>query len=146
MLAEDQVAKFERPPERLTIQCGGSEKVLFMSFARLNNCLRAIEDPDRLPVMMIDPDVSDLIIRLMLAPTPTTDPREVQIGEEDMSMDTIDDILLWVRDHLSAFFLKRFQQVGAQLAKMEPEAARLVSSLTGSAGSTSNEPPAGPST
>lgn len=135
-----------RPDERLTVTFRGQSRELFFSFARQNSCLRAVNDPDRLATIMLDPDASEAIIRIMLAEKGGSGEQfEVELGETDISMEDYDKILTWVLDHLTYFFMKRFQGLGNQAKALGPEADRLVSSLTGSANSTSSEASAGPS-
>lgn len=142
-MADD--TNIERPQDRIKIMVGEVERELFMSFQRLNNCLALLSDPDNLPSLMIDPFLGDAILRTMVAETPSTPVDTVEVAEGAISMDDYDKVLLWVRDHLSHFFLKRFQQLGEQAKKLEPAAERLVSSLTGSQASSSSAPSAGPS-
>lgn len=138
--------KLDRPNDRLTITFQGQSRELFMSYRRQNNCLRALGDADNLVTLTLNPDMSEAMLKIMLAPTADTSLYDVELGEDDMSMDDIDKTLVWVRDHLAYFFLKRFQQIGQQANQLEPLAGHLRSSLLGSASSISSEPSAGPST
>lgn len=117
-----------------------------MSYLRLNACLRVLGDADRLANIMIDPDTVEGLLKVMLADkVDQLAFLEMELGEADMSQDVVDEILIWVRDHLAYFFMKRFQQLADQGQKLGTVADHLKSSLTGSGPSTFNGAPAGPS-
>lgn len=136
----------DKPSDYLTVTFRKERRELFMSFLRLNSCLRLLGEPERLATVMIDPDMTESIMRVMLAEK--AGPGEYldfELGEMDVPPEDVDKILIWVRDHLSYFFMKRFQQLGDQALQLGPVAEALKSSLLGSESSTSSEAAAGPS-
>jgi hypothetical protein len=122
----------ERPGDYLEVEYKKQPKKLFMSFMRLNSCIRVLGDPDRLPVMAIDPDISENILATLLADKPN-DGLNLELGEDDISTDDSDKMLGWAQSHLSFFYLKRFHQMGTQAKALEPLAEHLKLSLSGSA-------------
>lgn len=137
----------DRPSDRLAIEYKGEAKTIFMSYARLNNCLRMLGDPNRLMAITLDPDLSEDMLKAVLCPTiEVGEVLNFVIGEDDVTMETAETILGWVQDQLSYFFMKRFQLLTEKNKQLEPLAARLQSSLNGLGTSSSNEPSAGPST
>lgn len=137
--------ELKAPDSRLTVTYRGEQRELFMSFLRMNSCLRMLGEPERLSVMLLDPDTCELMLRVVLAEKGQTG-RDVELQDDDLSDEDVDRILLWVQEHLTYFFMKRFQQLGDKTRALEPIAQRLKSSLVGSEVSSSSEPSAGPST
>lgn len=136
----------EKPDDRLTVNYKGEDRSLFMSYLRLNSCLRVLGDPERLGSLLLDPDLGESVIRVMVAPKGGAGEMfDVELEEEDLSGEDCRRIIDWVQDHLSYFFLSRFQETGKKFELLEPVAAALKSSLTGFDVSTSSEPSAGPS-
>lgn len=134
-----------RPRERLEVTYKGEKKVLFFSFQRQNSCIRILGEPDALPMMLLDPNICEAVLAVMLAPTASPGASlEFEVSEDDLDYADVELILEWVQEHLSYFFMKRFQQLGIASQKLEPLAAALKSSLIGSADLSSNEPSAGP--
>lgn len=139
--------ELKRPDDRLTIMHQGKERELFMSFLRKNSCIRVLGEFDRLPTMLLDPNISEMVLQVMLAEKAGPGQLfEHELKEDELSADEVDRILLWVHEHLTYFFMMRFQQLGEQTKELGPVAERLKSSMTGSPVSSSNEASAGPST
>ncbi|MGH6957625.1 MAG: hypothetical protein ACREEW_13250 [Caulobacteraceae bacterium] len=136
----------DRPSDRLTIHYKGEPRDLFMSYQRLNSVLRVVGHASNLPNLMVDPDVGEGIIRVMVAAKGSPEGMfDVELEEGDLSMDDFDKILMWARDHVTSFFVKRLQQTGDYAKTLEPMMTALKSSLTGLAPSSSSEVAAGPS-
>lgn len=121
-------------PDKLQVTYKGEQRTLFMSFLRQNSCLRVIGNPTNLATLMIDPDMSENVLRIMVAPKGGMGEMfEVELGDEDLSAADVDAILLWVQRHLTAFFMKRFQQASEAAKELEPVMKDLASQPTGSA-------------
>lgn len=131
-----------RPNERLSIQYKGEDRELFMSYLRLNQCVRVLGSPQDLPTMMLDPDTIETMLAVALADGPLKD---FELQHDDLTHEAVDAILQWVQDHLVYFFMKRFQQLVEHKQQLEPAAQALKSSLLGSGASTSSAAAAGPS-
>ena len=113
----------EPPADRLTIKYKGESRELFMSFMRQNALLRYVDNPTTILTIGIDPDLSEAVIRAML----------------------VEKITDWVSEHLTYFFMKRFQSMAERGKRLEPIAKALQLSVAGSGGSGSETAPAGPS-
>jgi len=138
--------EIKEPSSHLTIPYNGEERELFMSFLRLNSILRFIEDPNRVILMTIDPDLVENVLRILLAPKGGAGEMfNFELDEEAIPMEDVDKVLNWAQDHLTYFFMKRFQEVAVKAAQLEPIAKRLQSSLPGSEASSSETASAGPS-
>jgi hypothetical protein len=120
--------------DKLEITFQGKKRELFMSYLRQNSCLRVIGNPQNLASLLVDPDLSENILRVMLAEKGGAGAMfEVELDENDLSGEDIDRILLWVQRHLTAFFMKRFQQAQASAKELEPAIKALESQAGGSA-------------
>lgn len=135
-----EVAKSPEP--RLTIKFKDTEKELFMSYQRLNSCLRILGSPDNVAVMLIDPDLCEQLLGTLLSPKAND---FIELDEMDVSTEDYDRIVIWAQEHMTDFLLKRFQQIGQTAAALEPKAKDLLSQHLGSLASNSNAPSVGPS-
>lgn len=139
-------ANIPKPSDHLTVTYKDQSRELFMSFLRLNSCVRILGEPERLSTMLIDPDLAEAALRVMLAEKGGAGEQfDITLEDGDLSNEDVDKILLWVNEHLAHFFMKRFQQLGLQVKELGPTAQALKSSLLGSDDSTSSEASAGPS-
>lgn len=88
-----------RPDDRLKVTLQSGERELFMSMTRLNACVRLVGDVGSVPGMMVDPDLSELAVKTMLAPK-AEDAYALELAEDEIGPDAWDAVLLWVQDHL----------------------------------------------
>ena len=104
-----------------------------MSFLRQNAVLRVIGEPENMGAMLIDPDVTEMILRIFLAAKPSlTDAADMELTEDALDTETVENILAWVQEHMTYFFVKRFQLVSNQQAALKPLADNLKSLQSGS--------------
>lgn len=122
-----------KPNDRLTVRAFGEQRELFMSFLRQNAVLRVIGEPENMGAMLIDPDVTEMILRIFLAAKPSlTDAADMELTEDALDTETVENILAWVQEHMTYFFVKRFQLVSNQQAALKPLADNLKSLQSGS--------------
>lgn len=139
--------ELKRPNPRLEITFQGAPRVLFMSYLRQNSCLRVLGDPENLQAILVDPNISEMVLQVMLAKNAGAGEMfDTKLNEEDLEYEEVDRILKWVMEHLTYFFMTRFQMLGDQTKQLGPMVTRLQSSLIGSELSSSSEASAGPST
>lgn len=125
--------ELDKPSDHLVVTFRGQRRELFMSFLRLNSCVRMLGEPDRLATIMLDPDMAEAVIKIMVAEKGGAGEQfDVELADTDLSGDDVEAVLLWVRDHLAHFFLKRYQQLGEQAKQLAPVTEALRSSLLGS--------------
>ena len=134
----------EPPADRLTIKYKGESRELFMSFMRQNALLRYVDNPTTILTIGIDPDLSEAVIRAMLVEK-ISDIHDFNLEEGDVSNEDAEKITDWVSEHLTYFFMKRFQSMAERGKRLEPIAKALQLSVAGSGGSGSETAPAGPS-
>ena len=136
----------KRPEPRLKITFKGEPRVLFMSYLRQNSCLRVLGEPENLQAVLVDPNISEMVLQVMLAEKAGAGKMfETALNEDDLEYEDVDRILEWVMEHLTYFFMRRFQMLGEQTKNLGPTVTRLQSSLNGSELSSSSEASAGPS-
>lgn len=134
----------EPPKDRMTVKYKGADKELFMSFMRQNALLRYVDDPTRVMMIGVDPDLSEALLRVMLAEK-ITDIHDFELEEGDLSNQHSEEIIEWVSEHLTYFFMKRFQSMADRGRRLEPIAKALQSSVAGLDNSGSGTASAGPS-
>lgn len=132
------------PNDRRTFVVNKEDLKVFMSFQRLNSLLRVLEDANNLPLITVDPDLSEACMRVLLSPTQAGQ-FDIKIDEYEIESDVADEMILWCQDHLTSFFIKRLQQMDKQNGQLGPMVKDLQSSLLGSPNSTSAPASAGPS-
>lgn len=135
-----------KPDDHLTITHNGAERVLFMSYLRKNSILRFVDNPTQIMWMASEPDLIENVTKIMLSPKAGPGGMfEHELTEEEISEDDVQKIMSWVQDHLTYFFMQRFQQMAEKGHALEPVAKGLQSLSNGSVGSNSETPSAGPS-
>lgn len=140
----------ELPADRLTIHYGigdeRAEKTLFMSFLRQNSLLRFIDSPVDVINLKVNPDLCENVLRILLADKGGPGKMmEFELDEDAIDGADVDRILDWVQDHMTYFFMKRFQEMADKSRVLEPIAKALQSSSAGSEPSPSPKASAGPS-
>lgn len=139
------------PEDRLIIGYGEpdadgkrEDKTLFFSFLRQNVLLRFIEGPPQVINMRADPDLCEVVLKVLLAEKGGAGKSlDVELDEDAISGDDVDRVISWVQDHMTHFFMKRFQEMAQRAAALEPAAKALQSSALGSAPSGSPTASAG---
>ena len=135
----DEVAEMtlpSRPEDKITIVFAGEPREIFMSFLRLNSLLRVVDEAPRVVMITVDPDLGEMVLRALLVEKPGADMFDFVLEEGVISNEAVERLQMWAQDHLTYFFMKRFQQIGQTAAKLEPLAKALQSSAPGSAPST----------
>lgn len=136
-----------QPNDRITITHNGEPRELFMSWLRKNSILRFVDNPTQIIWLSSEPDLIENVMRIMLAPKAGAGGMfEHELTEEEVNEDDVQRVMAWVQDHLTYFFMKRFQDMAERGKVLEPIAKGLVSSVNSSTDSTSTTPSAGPST
>ncbi|AKU43547.1 tape-measure chaperone [Caulobacter phage Seuss] len=136
-----------KPEDYLTITHNGEPRELFMSYLRKNSILRFVDNPTQIVWLSSEPDLIENVMRIMLSPKAGAGGMfEHELTEEEVSEDDVQRIMNWVQDHLTYFFMKRFQDMADRGKLLEPIAKDLLSSVGSSNSSTSETPSAGPST
>lgn len=121
----------EKPLDRLDVIYKGAPLEIFMSFMRLNKLLRIIEGPQDVVMLALNPDASEMIIKVLVCPVKERFDL-IEIEETDVGQEDYEIMLSWVQDHLTYFFMKQFQAASAKGNALEPLAKGLLSSSVGS--------------
>ena len=120
------------PADRKTFTINGAPVPIFMSFQRLNSLLRILETAERLPLITVDPDISEPCMRVLLSKD-TAGQFAVDLDTYEIENATYDLMITWCQEHLIHFFTKRLGEMVSQNTSLEPVVKGLQSSLTGSA-------------
>jgi len=105
--------------DRLTITFRGEAKELFMSFKRLNQCVRVVGNGEDFAGVVTDPDTAELLVQVLLAEK-GQNPIEVELDEEDMSREDFEAIVSWTTEHLIGFFVTKFQEAVGRADQLKP--------------------------
>lgn len=136
-----------QPDDRILITHNGEQRELFMSYLRKNSILRFVDNPTQIIWLSSEPDLIENVMRIMLSPKAGPGGMfEHELTEDEVNEEDVQRVMNWVQDHLTYFFMRRFQDMAARGKVLEPIAQSLVSSINSSAASNSTTPSAGPST
>lgn len=105
--------------DRLKIKFAGEEKELFMSFMRLNSCIRATGNGEEFAGVIADPDQGELLLKIMLAEK-AQNALDVELDEDSLTPADYDKVLQWISEHLTSFFVNKLKEVQARAADLEP--------------------------
>lgn len=117
------------------ITVNGKDREILMSFGLLNEMTRIVQDPSRIGLMAIDPDLREEILYALLATRkPSGKVLEKLADIDDIEADYLDieKLLAWAMEHTLAFFVRLLQSATTAAEKERTQMAGLVSSLTGS--------------
>lgn len=118
--------------DKLTVKFRGEDRILFASYLRLNSWLRVVGNAGNIPNILVDPDLSENILRVALAEKGGAGEMfSFELVEGDVSNEDADRILFWAQDHLTDFFMRRLQKINENAAELEPKAKALESQLVG---------------
>ena len=122
--------KLERPEE--SIKVTGLDEPIRMTYVIFNDILRFVGTPDEaIASIMTNQDTRDLILRRLLSDckTPIQEVEQL-IPVSDMNIDIyeIDDVLAWVMEHVTYFFMSQAEKLQKRLAKYPEQAKAMMSS------------------
>lgn len=115
------------PNDRLSIKFNGEDRELFMSFKRLNSCLRATGNGEEFLGALVDPDQGELLLQVLLAEK-GQDPFTVELDEDSIEPAEYIRIMDWIGEHIMGFFKSRLEQIHTQGQALEPLKAKLLKS------------------
>jgi hypothetical protein len=130
----------EKPQARITLDVGGTQRTVFMSFGLLNEIAALVQSPENVPELSFNSTVSTAALHLMLAPR---DKRGNILPEKedepavplDLDPDTAEQLLDWAGEHVLDFFVRRLAKSAQLYATRADKLAAAGSSLTSSANS-----------
>lgn len=110
-----------------------TEVEIFMSFALLNAVARHVGDPENIPLIMLNPDLREIILSELLA---VRDPKGKvtqarSIDEVDITLLDVENLLDFVSEHVLDFMIRALEKTNARKDKYETRLKALVPSSTG---------------
>lgn len=128
----------DKPESRLTVNVGGTDRTLFMSFGLLNEIAALVGGPDQVPELSFNPVVSTSALNLLLAARdkrgniipPTDDEPAVPL---DLDPEAAEAMIDWAGAHVLDFFVRRLAKSAALFATRADQLAAAGSSLTSTA-------------
>jgi hypothetical protein len=133
------------PAARLTISLDGEKRELFMSFGLLNELCRAIGNLEAAVQIPIDNELRDYTLLAVLSKRDdqgaVADGGAVNLRTLEIEVQDAEDLLAWVSEHVTDFFLRTMERVvktqkaqeGRFLALAKNKPANSTPSQTGSA-------------
>lgn len=130
----------DKPESRITLDVGGTDRTLFMSFGLLNEIAALVQSPENIPELSFNATTSTAALHLMLAPR---DKRGNLLPEKDdepavpLDLDPAiaEQLLDWAGAHVLDFFVRRLTKSAQLYATRADQLAAAGSSLTSSVSS-----------
>ncbi len=122
--------KLERPEEEIKVT--GREEPIRMTYVIFNDILRFVGTPDEaIASIMTSQDTRDLILRRLLSnyKKPIEDSKDlIPVEEMGISIYEIDDVLAWVIEHVTYFFMSQAEKLQKRMKKYPEQAKKMMSS------------------
>lgn len=130
-----------KPDAFLTVSVGQEdERELFMSFGLLNESVRLVGDLNRVAAIGLNPDLSVAILTAVLAVRDAKGRVKDDFVLPEMSPETAEAILDWVKEHVLDFFIRRLRKTLTLVDQNAEELKAIGSSLTGLGSAASKTP------
>lgn len=133
------------PSDRIEIKQNGEDREILMSFGLLNEITTMMGDPAVAASVYFNPDLREKVILSALherSKTGKITNKIENLDDVDVSVSDIEELLAWEVEHSIAFFARSMDRVKNMKGQLEGLTAD-VSSLNGSAVSTSKKPSSG---
>jgi hypothetical protein len=125
------------PEPRFKVMINGEERTLFMSFGLLNEICRAIGGLEAAIQIPVDNELRDYSLLAVLSKRDelgaVAEGGAVNLRTLDIAVEDVEELLAWITDHVTDFFLRTMERVvkGQQknaerfqaLAKSKPESS-----------------------
>ena len=122
----------QKPVCSVTID--GKEEEVFMSFALLNMIARHVGDPENIPLIQLNADLRELVMKELLAVrTPTgkiVQSREIE--DVDISIEDAEKLLEFASEHVTDFTIRALEKAGARSKETKEKVAALKLTSSGS--------------
>ncbi len=105
--------------DRLKIKFNGEDRELFMSFMRLNSCIRATGNGEEFASVIADPDQGELLLQILLAEKGQS-PLDVELDEDSLTPADYNKIINWISEHLTSFFVSKIKEAQERASQLEP--------------------------
>jgi hypothetical protein len=119
------------------ITVDGEKKTIAMTYGLFNEIMKVIPHPEKITDLIVsDPYLRDYVVRRMLTGNKRVEKDEdlVDPFELDIDMDVLDDLVVWVGEHVLHFFMKSASKTAAIGEKYQgtvEQLTRLSQSLPG---------------
>jgi hypothetical protein len=115
-MSKSTTTKPSAPNPRITIKVNGTERELFMSFGLLNEICRGVGDFQAAVQIPVDSQLRDYVLLAVLSERKEDGEVEkaVNLRTLDISVDQVEDLLAWVTEHATDFFLRTMERVVKQ--------------------------------
>jgi len=129
----------ERPALVFDIKVNGENQEVKMTYGVFNEILQIIPDPSQIGDLFItDAALRDYVARRMLSGNKRIKNEEdlVDPFDLDIDMDEVNNLILWVGDHVLYFFMNSAEKTAALMKRYEPAMAEIQSSQSKSGSET----------
>jgi hypothetical protein len=130
----------EKPARTLDIKINGEDTEIKMSFALLQEVMKVIDNPENVTALLIsDFYLRDWVVRRVLTGNKRvkSDDDLIDLFDVEVDDEKLDDLVLWVTDHVLYFFtataqktMKLGEKYQAQVAAITPSAQSQTGSPT----------------
>jgi hypothetical protein len=126
----------EKPARTFEYSLKGEDQTIVMSAALFQEVMKAVPEPENVAqIMMADFGLREYIVRRVLTGNKRVKSEDdlIDLWELDLDTETVDNLILWVSDHILYFFTdtaaksltlgRKYEGVMAQLTQSPPSQA-----------------------
>jgi hypothetical protein len=124
----------DRPNLEFEIKVGDEIQIIKMTYGLFNEIMQVVPAPEQIADLLIrDAGLRDYVIRRMMTGSKRVRSEEDMVDpfELDVDITALDDLVMWVGDHVLYFFLSTAQKTAEMGKKYEASVAQLNQSQTG---------------
>lgn len=117
-----------------SVQIDGKEEEIFMSFALLNSIARHVGDPENIPLIEINADFREIILKELLAVRNPSGKitQERGIDDVEISIEDAEKLLDFASEHITDFTIRALEKAGARSKLTQEKVAALKLTSSGS--------------
>lgn len=132
------MSELQKPATKFELKVNGEPTTIFMSFAMFQEIMKVIPSPENVASLLIqDFYLREYVVRRLLTGKKTVKSDEDLVDLFDVELDdeAVDELILWVTDHILYFFTKtaeRSLKLGEKYSGQMKSLTQSVQSQTGS--------------
>jgi hypothetical protein len=116
------------------VEINGKDEEVFMSFALLNTLARHVGDPENIPMIELNADLREMILKEMLAVrTPSGKITEERgLDDVEISIEDFEKLLEFASEHITDFTIRALEKAGARSKAVQEKVTALKLTSSGS--------------
>lgn len=130
--------KPEKPKSEFVVKINGEETTIKMSFALFQEIMKVIPSPESVGDLLLqDFHLREYVVRRVLTGNKRVknDEELIDLFETEVEDEKLDDLILWVTDHVLYFFMTTVEKTGVLGEKYKDAMRKTIQSVQSQTGS-----------